>query len=237
MLGPLLYLLYTADIPLHADTILATFTDDTAVLLRHTDYSVAVDWLQLAVNGIVQWASRWNIQLNAAKTIRVDFALCPHLTDPLLVNGVPVKPSSSARYLGVHLDKELNWSVHVKKKSVEFKIRRRAVAWMLRADNKISLSNKRLLYKSVLRPIWTYGMPLWGAAVDTHVTKIQRQQNIVLRSITDAPKYVSNLQLHDDLNLETVQELITRTADRYIIRLHYHDNNEALMLLEKAPCG
>ncbi len=78
VLGPLLYLLYTADIPAHDETILATFADDTAVLTRHENYDIAISRLQLAINKITSWAMRWKIQLNASKTVRVNFGLRPH---------------------------------------------------------------------------------------------------------------------------------------------------------------
>lgn len=42
VLGPLLYILYTADIPSTNDTELATFADDTAILASHSKHDIAV---------------------------------------------------------------------------------------------------------------------------------------------------------------------------------------------------
>jgi hypothetical protein len=39
--GPILYLLYTSDIPTTEDTLLATFADNTAVLTKGTDFEEA----------------------------------------------------------------------------------------------------------------------------------------------------------------------------------------------------
>jgi len=46
VLGPVLYLLYTADLPVALDTINATYADDIAILAVHKDYIEASQRLQ-----------------------------------------------------------------------------------------------------------------------------------------------------------------------------------------------
>ena len=50
--------MYTASVPTHNDTTLATFADDTAVLSPHANYNVATSRLQIEVTEIVNWATR-----------------------------------------------------------------------------------------------------------------------------------------------------------------------------------
>jgi len=118
------------------------------------------------------------------------------------------------------------------KKREQLKLRFREMFWMLRANSRLSLENKRLLYIMILRPIWTYGIPLWGAAATSNINIIQRFQNGVLRKITGAPWYLTNQQLHEDLAVERIEQIVTKTTDRHIMRLHDHTNMEALMLLQ-----
>jgi hypothetical protein len=60
------------------------------------------------------------------------------------------------------------------------------------------MSNKLLLYKVILKPIWTYGIQLWGSASTSNIEILERFQSKVLR-ITDAPWYVPNVILRQDL--------------------------------------
>jgi len=57
---------------------------------------------------------------------------------------------------------------------------------------------------TVLKPVWTYGIELWGCATKSNIAVIQRYQFKLLRSITNAPWYVSNHTLHSDLNIPYV---------------------------------
>jgi hypothetical protein len=59
------------------------------------------------------------------------------------------------------------------------------------------------IYKTVLKPVWTYGIELRGCATKSNIAVIQRYQSKHLRSITNAPWYVSNHTLHFDLHIPT----------------------------------
>jgi len=79
--------------------------------------------------------------------------------------------------------------------------------WIIGRKSKLSLENKVLIYKSILKPIWTYGIPLWGTASNSNIEILQRFQNKVLGSIVNAPWYVPNTILYADLQIRTVNLL------------------------------
>ena len=87
----------------------------------------------------------------------------------------------------------------------------------------------------VLRPIWSYGLPIWGYAADSNNRRLQVSQNIILRKITGAPFFVTNETLRKDLQIETVRELIKRFTRRFEKRLHRHSNTQTIQLLEDLP--
>lgn len=79
--------------------------------------------------------------------------------------------------------------------------------WLLGRKSQLSINNKVLLYNQVLKPIWTYGLQLWGCAKKSNTNIIQKCQNKILREIVDAPWYVRNRDIHRDLGVATVEEV------------------------------
>jgi len=99
--------------------------------------------------------------------------------------------------------------------------------------SKLSLENKLLIYKTILKPIWTYGIPLWGTASNCNIEILQRFQNKVLRLIVNAPLYVPNTILHTDLQIHTVKAEITNFSTKYREKLIRHPNELIPALLEE----
>ena len=103
--------------------------------------------------------------------------------------------------------------------------------WLLGRNSELSVHNKLTLYKQILRPVWSYGIQLWGCASESNIQVIQRYQNKVLKCIVNAPWYVRNSDLHRDLGIETVTDIIAKSATSHEKRLQNHVNIEASRLL------
>jgi hypothetical protein len=78
--------------------------------------------------------------------------------------------------------------------------------WLLGRKSKLSTNNKLLTYKAILKPIWTYGIQLWGTTSNPNIEILERFQSKVLRLIVDSPWYVSNPDIRNDLQIPTVKE-------------------------------
>jgi hypothetical protein len=66
------------------------------------------------------------------------------------------------------------------------------------------------IYKPVLKPVWTYGIELWDCATNSNIAIIQRYQSKLLRTMTNAPRYVSNHTLQSDLHIPHVRAVFQK---------------------------
>jgi hypothetical protein len=72
---------------------------------------------------------------------------------------------------------------------------------------------------------------LWGSASTSNIEILERLQSKTLRMIADAPWYVPNVILRQDLQIPGKEE-IRRFSIQYSSRLHTHPNSLGVHLTE-----
>ena len=177
----------------------------------------------------------WRIRINDTKSTHTNFTNRKVDTIRITLNNNVIPYSNRVKYLGMTLDAQLRWKEHVKMKREQLNIQYRKMYWLLGRNSQLTTENKLLLYKQVLRPVWTYGIQLWGCTKKTNIKIIQTFQNKVLRNIINAPWYVRNDDLHRDLKLETVNEMVVKHATSHAQRILHHINPEIQRMLEETP--
>jgi histone H2A len=142
VLGPLLYLLYTADLPTSPDSTIATFAEDTAVLVTDPDPAITFHKQQTSLLAIQHWLTKWRLKANSSKSTHVTFttrtATCPgvHIYNGQLLQAEEVK------YLGLQLDRGLTWLKHIFAKRKHLGITLSKMYQLLGRKSKLSISNK-----------------------------------------------------------------------------------------------
>jgi hypothetical protein len=152
-----------------------------------------------------------------------------------MFNNAPIPVATEANYLGLYLDQRLTCHTHIRAKHRQLGIKFRQMNWLLGRNSKLSLNNKLFLYKVVLKPIWSYGFQLWECAKSTRLKITQRFQSKFLRTIVNAPWYVSNHLLHNDLYIPSITDEIQRVAAIYNTKTHNHANDLIEHLYNNGP--
>ncbi|PNF25701.1 hypothetical protein B7P43_G15612, partial [Cryptotermes secundus] len=150
----------------------------------------------------------WKIKINETKYVQVNFTLrrehCPQVLVRLYNNNIPQSPR--VKYLGIHMDSRLTWKDHVINKRKQIDLKTKDLNWLIGRRYNLSIENEVLLCKTIIKPIWAYGIELLGCARKSNILIIQRSQSKILRTITNAPWYVNNQTLHTDLNIPYIKD-------------------------------
>ena len=64
VLGPLLFSIYTADLPISTAVTIATFVDDTALLASYAYPIIASSTLQRGLDSMEKWFHKWGFKIN-----------------------------------------------------------------------------------------------------------------------------------------------------------------------------
>ena len=91
-------------------------------------------------------------------------------------------------------------------------------------SSNLSLPNKLLLFKQVLRPIMTYGSLVWGTAAKTSIERLQTLQNKYLRLACDAPIRTNMHFLQEELGIEEFATYIKNSNRKKIEKAENHSN-------------
>ena len=161
ILGPLLCTLYTADISQAKSTTLNTFADDTAILSCHTNPITATANLQTHLRRIENWTRKWRLKINEAKSTRHIHAMTGKFPQ-LYFSYNTIPQTDSIRYLGLHLDKRLPLKHRIAATRKHLALKTRELYWIRGKYSPLSLANKVLIYKAILKLVWTYGIELWA---------------------------------------------------------------------------
>jgi hypothetical protein len=125
------------------------------------------------------------------------------------------------------------WAQHIDKKIKHTELKVKDLYWVIGKKSPALLESKVLLYKTIIKPIWTYGIELWGCASKSHIAKLQLSQSKILQMITNAPWYVTDQTLNYDLKVPFIKDVIQERSINHHNKLGNHSNPIFQTLLEQ----
>jgi hypothetical protein len=127
------------------------------------------------------------MRVNETKSTYVTFTMRRATNPPVKIIDVQLPQSDEVKYFGLHLDIRLTWHKRIFTKRKQLGLNLTKMHWLLGRKSQLSTTNKLQLYKTMLKPISTYGIQIWGTASTPNIEILERFQSKVLRMIVDAP--------------------------------------------------
>ncbi|GBM46176.1 putative RNA-directed DNA polymerase from transposon X-element [Araneus ventricosus] len=230
ILSPLLYTIYTSDFPKTNQIMNCFFEDDTAILAQGSTINYVIHTLQKGLNNIENWCTLWRVAINTNKTHAVMFRKGTSRKElkTLSFFAEDLTWDKEVKYLGLILDNKLTFRSHFKYSTEKFWAKVHLLIPLIGRRSPLALENKLLLFKQVLRPILTYAAQIWGLAAPSNRKKAQILKNKILRIMVNAPWYVKNSVIHNDLKIQTMDEFIKDLSRKFFQKLVNHTNPTVL---------
>jgi len=205
ILGPILFLIYINDLTDNFPGVgLSLYADDTTFILHHHDFSA----LNIHTTQIIEKASNWfaanKLMLNIEKTNLLMFHH-PWKNLPvfqLQLNSNVIKTCDTSKFLGLTLDRCLNWEAHIA--DLNGKLSKSIYA--IRSIKQIlGMDAAMKVYFAYFQSILQYGLEFWGSSAETASTLIVQKR--ALRVLCNLDFRESCRPSFSDLKIFTVYNL------------------------------
>lgn len=167
ILGPILFILYINDLEtvVESSSILITkYADDTNVLITGKNYETLKERTVSVIDELANWFKGNSLSLNMKKTDCIHFEHSRSnnvFPDRITLNNAEIAYNYSTKFLGLKIDKHLNWSEQVD--MICSKLGRACYA--LKELKKVADSSTLLAaYYGYFHSVMRYGLIFWGAA-------------------------------------------------------------------------
>jgi len=176
------------------------YADDTTIIATSSKPTLLVRYLESYLNGLQRWLSEWRIAIIASKSIaRAERRFLQLL--PVTLFGELIEWVDTSRYLGVTIHTRLTWALYIAQVTKRAAQRPGMVGTLLNMRDDLSVRNGVVLFKQLIRCVLDYACPMRRSAALTHVRRLRMLQSKCLYLATDAPWYVSNRRIREDLGV------------------------------------
>ena len=207
-LGPILFILYINDLVYGLNCMPHIFADDTTLLAVGNDTHETVEMLNQDLQSISRWAKRWKVKFNGDKS--KDLIFTPKREQlnnslPLIFDDEILDRVGSHKHLGVTLEPDLTWNVHLQKVIQHANLK----LSIIQRVKDLSRKTLDILFKLQIRSIIDYCLPVFGPSLSKkQIAKLNKIQYRAARIAAQVPKCASASKLYCDLGWETIEDRI-----------------------------
>ena len=186
ILGPILFLLFINDLPNATELYVKLFADDTFLCTENKDFTLLQNEVNSELEKIFIWLASNKLTLNIKKSKFMLITKKRKVPKFLVkVDDVPLESCDTYKYLGVIIDKKLNWKAHMTHISTKIIMACGALARLRNRGIKIDVLKN--VYHALVHSYIRYGILIWGNTSQSVINSLQTLMNKAIRIMTNAP--------------------------------------------------
>lgn len=180
ILGPLIFLLYINDLSKYVSTNhVILYADDTTLAIDAESSDELILKMHILSKEFISWCERNSLIVNSTKTILMHFFTRTDIPEDssILVKDTDVSFSSSTKFLGTYLDKNMSWNTNINQ--ICKKLNSSYYA-LLQLKNIFTTSQLMNVYYAIVYSHISYNVILWGGAANASRVFIAQKRIIRL---------------------------------------------------------
>ena len=167
------------------------YADDCSALVGGDHPHNMIEKMQTVLDRLVTWGNSCGLRFNPQKTVAVMFTRATREFNRLVrMDGQLIPYSTSVVYLGVTLDQELKWKVHIHTKIKKAKGLLMKMASLTSSYWGPRPKLMRWAYTGIVRPAVSYAAMVWAHASETDdiIEALRRLDRLAMNTIVKVPR-------------------------------------------------
>jgi len=176
----------------------------------------------LDLDALQMWERDWIMKFNPEKcqVLHITNQRKKKKQSPYYIRGQQLISADTAKYLGVHLKNNLNWTDHIKTVT---KKARGVSAFLQRNIRPCPRKTKALCYLTLVRPLLEYACTVWDPHTKENIHRLEMVQHRYVRFVTGDYRYTSSVSaMLTKLQWPTLQERRANLKMVLLYRITHH---------------
>ena len=224
-ISPILFLIYIRHlfpkIRMKFNAHSPSFIDDVAIYVENKTAKQNCKEIEIIVKTAFDWAASNNVKFDDDKSELIHFEKTRNVSkDTLeLPNGTVLEPKNVVKWLGVWLDRKLNFKKHVETRISSANRSFFAIQNLMKSEWGLKPTACRQLYLSCIIPISDYGSEIWYNGQKKYEKLFQNLQNRMIRKILGTFKTTPIQAMEIESHVLPVKLRLLMKNQKYAIRL------------------
>ena len=194
------------------------------------DPCLRADILNRDLQKINEWAIKWKVKFNDAKTELLNFTRGHDQPQPLLFNNIPLEGRNEHKHLGLTIQNNCKWDSHIRNIAKKANMLISCLRFY-----KYTLTRKALetMYKSFILPIFDYADIIWDGCTDAQSKLLEDLHLEAIRIIIGGVRGTSKHKIYEESGFCSLKERRDRHKLVMFHKMIY--GNCPLYVLEMLP--
>lgn len=219
ILGPLLFLLFINDLPSITKFSVKLFADDTLLSLVGDDFKTLEKQTNIELKKVSKWFTANRLTLNLSKSkFMIVKRKYRKLNDSFVLrfNGKRMEKCQSYKYLGVHIDENLDFKTHINFLCEKIGKLCGIFAKLRHSCNRDLL---KTIYHALIESHLQYCNIIWGNAKETVLSRLSKLQDKIVRIMCFAPFGSNDVDhLYESLKILKLRQLHKLAKAKFIFK-------------------